>query len=205
MRGTDASIGVRFIRDVQAVLWNTQARAMLRSPVFWSAVVLKMTLGSLAASYFMRDLFVPFVNYFVTSGFSDPWSHFAALGRLNSFPYPPLMLYRLAVPRLLFSPVLAGGVDTVTPAHLFVMRLPLLVADFSIAIVLLRWFPGRLREVLLYYWWSPVAIYLCYWHGQLDVIPTAIFFWSLYLLRARRYMTGMALFGLALATKSHLL
>lgn len=180
-------------------------RLMFHSRLFWGALILKLALGSALASYYMRDLFTPFLNYFIESGFSNPWTHFAALGRMNSFPYPPIMLYVLAVPRWLFGPFLQSGTDTVTVAHLLVMRLPLLVCDLGIALILARWFSNRVKRVLLFYWCSPFVIYICYWHGQLDIIPTALFLCSLYLLRNKRYVLAMAIFGLALATKSHLL
>ncbi|MGH2521353.1 MAG: hypothetical protein ACRDH2_02515 [Anaerolineales bacterium] len=179
-------------------------RAFFRSPLFWAALVLKLALGSTLASYYLRDLFVPFLNYFVESGFANPWAHFAALGRLNSFPYPPVMLYFLALPRWLFGPLLPGGTDSVTGLHFLVMRLPLLACDLGIAFILLRWFPNRVRRVLLFYWCSPFVIYISYWHGQLDIIPTALFLACLALLRLRRDVFGMIVFGLALAAKSHL-
>ena len=188
-----------------AVLTDPAIRLFFRSKMFWAALVLKLALGSILASYYMRDLFVPFLNYFVESGFSNPWAHFAELGRLNSFPYPPIMLYILAVPRWLFGPFLTGGTDTVTMAHLLVMRLPLLACDIGIALILLRWFPYRVRHVLLFYWCSPFVIYISYWHGQLDIIPTVLFLCCLYLLRQKHGALAMAIFGLALATKSHLL
>ncbi|MBV9086362.1 MAG: hypothetical protein JOY79_02660, partial [Acidobacteriaceae bacterium] len=48
-------------------------------------------------------------------------------------------------------------------------------------------------------------IYVTYWHGQLDIIPTAIFVLSLFLLRQGRTPWSLVVFGLALATKTHLL
>jgi uridine kinase len=190
---------------LNALAADPAVRAFFRSGLFWAALGVRILLGSMLASYFLRDLFIPFVNYFVESGFADPWAHFAALGRLNSFPYPPLMLYLMAAPRWLLGPLLPGGTDSVTPFHLLVMRLPLLAADLAIALILVRWFPNRVRRVLLFYWCSPIAIYISYWHGQLDVIPTALFLSCLALLRAKHYGPGMAALGLALATKSHLL
>jgi len=59
-------------------------RAFFGNPLFWGALVLKVALGSMLASHFLRDLFVPFLNYFVESGFANPWDHFAALDRLDS-------------------------------------------------------------------------------------------------------------------------
>src|ERR1700690_3732971 len=179
-------------------------REFFRSRLFWAVLALKVTLGALVASTYLRDLFIPFVNYFVGSHFSNPWVHAIAAGQVNAFPYPPVMLYLLAVPRVLFAFLLPSGAATVTWMHLLVMRLPLLTCDLAIALILLHWFPGRVQRVLKYYWASPLAIYITYWHGQLDIMPTALFVGSLYFLRLRRFNRAMVIFGLALATKTHL-
>jgi uridine kinase len=185
--------------------WMTPTlRALFTSKIFWVALAVKLMMGSLLGSYYIRDLFVPFVNYFVESRFSNPWTHFAALGRLNSFPYPPVMLYVIAVPRLLFGWLLPSGTDTVTWAHLLVMRLPLLACDLAIAAILALWFPGRVKRILAYYWCSPLTLYVCYWHGQLDIIPTALFVAALYLLSRQRLTLAMVVLGLSLGAKTHL-
>lgn len=194
-------------RSRRLVRWidsHPSLRDMFRSKLFWIVFAIKVTLGTLLASYYLRDLFVPFVNYFVISHFANPWTHFAQLGRLNSFPYPPAMLYFLAIPRLLFSWILPSGVETVTWAHLLVMRIPLLACDLAIAVMLAIWFPGRHRRILGYYWCSPLVLYVCYWHGQLDIIPTAVFLASLFLLSKERLTSSMIVLGVSLATKTHL-
>src|SRR5262245_35112251 len=168
------------------------ARALVRSPVFWAVLVLKVAAGSVLASAYLRDLFAPFVDYFVESGFANPWEHFAGLGQTRQFPYPPVMLDALAVPRLLFGP------------HLLAYRLPLIAADVGVALLLASWFPQRVRLVLLTYWCSPLVFYIQYWHGQLDLLPTALLMVSFYFLRRRRELAFAAVLGLALATKSHL-
>jgi uridine kinase len=180
-------------------------KSLSGSRIFWAVLVLKLLLGLTAGSWFLRDLFIPFINRFAEAPLESPWEYFFALGRLDSFPYPTVMLLILGLPRLLLSPFLEGGVDVVTNGHLLVMRLPLLVGDLVVAAVLLHWFPHRARRVLLYYWCSPVVIYVCYWHGQLDIIPTAIFMLSLAFLRENRNVTGMILLGLATCAKTHLL
>lgn len=180
-------------------------KSFFSSPIFWGVLVLKMALGSLLASYYMRDLFVPFLNCYVESGFANPWGYFARIGMMNVFPYPPVMLYFLTPFRWLFSPLLADGIFTVTPLHLFVMRLPLLFCDILMAVILLHWFPRRVKDILILYWCSPFVIYICYWHGQLDMIPTALFLCCLYLLRSEKYFLSMVFCGLALSAKSHLL
>jgi uridine kinase len=179
-------------------------RNFFRSPVFRVVLVLKIIIGSLLASYYMRDLFVPFLNYYVESGFHNPWDYFASIGHFRNFPYPPVMLYILAIFRFIFSPLLAHGTFTVTCLHFFVMRLPLLLCDIMICAILLKWFPGRSKRILLYYWCSPFVIYICYWHGQLDIIPTSLFLLALYLIGKEKYSEGMAVYGISLASKSHL-
>jgi uridine kinase len=157
----------------------------------------------LAASYYLRDLFTPFLNYYVESWLSNPWTHFAALGRVTSFPYPPMMLYILAIPRALFAPLLGAGVDSVTPAHLAVMRLPLLAFDILITALLISLYPHRRGRILGMYWCSPIVFYICYWHGQLDVIPTGLLLASIVLLGRGRYPIAMIVFACSAATKSH--
>lgn len=173
--------------------------------VFWIVLALKLVLGTLFASHYLRELFIPFVNYYVLSGYQDPYQHFVAQGRTDLFPYNPLMLYALAVPRQLFSAVLPGGVESVTFGHLFVFRLPLLIADLAILSILLSWFPREKSRVLWLYWCNPLVLYICYWHGQLDIIPTALFLCALSALRQERYRGAALWLGLALATKAHLL
>ncbi|MBB6048681.1 uridine kinase [Armatimonas rosea] len=177
----------------------------VRSHLFWGVLVVKLLLGTLFASHYLRELFIPFVNYYVLSGYQDPYQHFMAQGRTDLFPYNPLMLYALAVPRQLFAALLPGGVETVSFGHLLVFRLPLLACDLAILSVLLSWFPREKSRVLWLYWCNPLVLYICYWHGQLDIIPTALFLCALRGLRQERYQSAALWLGFALATKAHLL
>lgn len=184
---------------------DASAHAIFKSRLFWGVLLVKVVMGSLLASSYMRDKFVPFVNYYVGSGFQNPWEHFAQLSRGDAFPYSPVMLWILTPFRLIMSPFLPGGIDDVTFGHLFAMRMPLLFFDIVILLILARWFPTRVNKVLLFYWCSPIVAYICYWHGQLDIIPTALLLCSLHLLRHRHFMWAMGLLGVAIATKAHLL
>src|SRR5687768_10295671 len=68
-------------------------------------LTLKIALGTCFASYYLRDLFIPFINYFVESGFRNPWDQFYADGVLKAFPYGPAMLYVLTLGKLLIYPL----------------------------------------------------------------------------------------------------
>lgn len=181
-------------------LWQ---RALLH-PLFLGVLALKLWAGGLVAGPVMREWFGPFVDYFVRSGFQDPWEHFLAAGQVQAFPYPPGMLWVFALPRWLGSSLLPEQAGPFGPAQLLLMRLPLLLADLSIYLLLAKRFQERLSALRLWYWCSPVVFYVCYLHGQLDIIPTALLFASLFLIERRSHAAGMLLLGLALSTKNHL-
>ncbi len=185
-------------------LGKTELVAMANSPIFWTILALKIALSAFLSSFYMNELFIPFLNYFVESGFKNPWAYFGSLGHWNAFPYSPIMLLSLAFSRILFNFALPPGTFTASMGHLLAMKLPILIADLSMCIILLRWFPNRVNRVLALYWASPIAIYICYWHGQLDIIPTALLFISLYLISEKKTNSGMVVYAFSLATKTHL-
>lgn len=153
----------------------------------------------------MRDLFVPFINYFVESNFTNPYEYFLNTGTEEHFPYPSFMLYIMAIPRLIFSPLLSDGIADAGMLHLFVYRLPLLVFDFIILLVLLRWLKTKHRQVLWLYWLSPLVMYINYFHGQLDIIPIGLLITGLYCLFRQRWWLAMLMLGLACATKTNII
>jgi uridine kinase len=170
---------------------------------FYSGLFLKITLGIFLASSFLSSLFIPVVNYFVDSGFSNPYQYFINEGMPEAFPYPALMLYIMAIPKILF-----GWISTNTEIgvfDLFIYRLPLLVADLTIFFILKSWLKHEsVKKLILFYWLSPVLIYISYIHGQLDVIPIALLFVSLYFLFKERLLYTALFLGFAVATKTHI-
>ena len=139
--------------------------------LFLTGLLIKLCLGGLFASTFLTGYFIPFVSYFTEHHLASPYLHFTQIGFPEAFPYPALMLYILAIPKLVLGwlPV----------SDMFLMRLPLLVADITIFMTLYHWLGGKSRKLIWYYWFSPVLFYVSYLHGQLDVIPIALLFLSL--------------------------
>ncbi|MCX6712363.1 MAG: hypothetical protein NT041_01575 [Candidatus Vogelbacteria bacterium] len=178
---------------------------VLRSPVFLIVLTVKIVASSLFASDYLAKLFAPFVNYYVISGFKNPYDYFSIVGMSNAFPYPALMLWFLALPRWLFSLFLSTGIFDASNLHLLVYRLPLLLADLIIFIILCRWLKHKSDKVLWYYWCSPIVFYILYLHGQLDAIPIALLLVSLYFLFKEYWYWSMIFVGLALATKTSIL
>lgn len=173
-------------------------------PLVLVVLALKLCASAVFTGGPMTHWFAPFVGYFVTHLGQDPWAAFLQAGQPKAFPYPPGMLYLFAVPRWLAQPLLGGFWSEVGPAQLLVMRLPLLAADLLIFALLGLWFRDRLSTVRLWWWCSPVVFYVSYFHGQLDLVPTAIFLLALFLFERRRFTAAFLVYGLALSTKAHL-
>jgi len=186
----------------------SQQRGVLRQlflhPLVLAVLALKLLASALFTGGPMTHWFAPFVGYFASHPGEDPWAAFLALGQPKAFPYPPGMLYLFAAPRWLAAPLLHGPWWEVGPLQLLLMRLPLLAADLLIFALLGLWFRDRLATVRLWWWCSPVVFYVAYFHGQLDLVPTALFLLSLFLLERRRFGWAFLTYGLALSTKAHL-
>lgn len=170
--------------------------------LFAAAVVVKLVLMSLFSSGFEDELFLPFVHHFLST-FDDPWSYFYQQNvHLDAFPYQPLMLYILS---LACAPLqLLGSAGWDSPiCRSFFFKLPTLLSDIAIAVCLLKLFPNKQKQVFWFYFASPIILYACYLHSQVDLIPTAFLFGSIYSLRRKRMIPGAVLFGCSMATKLH--
>lgn len=179
-------------------------RLFFFNKIFISVLLLKLISGTLFASHYLTSYFVPFVKYFVASGFQNPWDYFYSIGELKAFPYPPLMLLVFSIPYAIISPFTTLNWQSIGFIDLFLMRIPILIADVSIYLILAQWFKNHYKKVLWLYWCSPIVFYISYYHGQLDAVPTAIFLFSLYFLFSKRYILSSIVLSIALATKGHL-
>jgi uridine kinase len=171
---------------------------VITSPFFYIPLFLKILAGSFLASSFATELFVPFLTHFSTHPLSNPYETFLLEGKTNAFPYPFGMLTLLSFPYLVFSSIVT---EYVSPVNLFLLRATLLLADLSILTILLAWFRDKTKDVLVLYWMSPILFYITYIHGQLDSIPIAFLFLSLYFISKKRDVAGLVFFGIACTTK----
>jgi uridine kinase len=158
-------------------------------------LVIKVLILLVFSSEYSSMLFQPFVNTFINNGLINPWQFYVEHNlNLDSFPYHSLML-------LILWPFAALS-------NLFhfeaLFKLPLLFADLGILYILLKTFPNKEKSVYLFYFLNPIIIYAIYIHSQLDIIPTAILFYAVYLLMLNKFNFSSVVFGLALATKIHI-
>lgn len=176
----------------------------IKSPLFLAGLIFKLILSFLFASQYLTDLFAPFINYFVSSGFENPYHYFLEKDLAEAFPYPSLMLYLMAFPRIIFAFLFDGNYEHITFFNVFIFRLPILLADAVIFIVLLRWLKNHSKRVILFYWLSPILIYISYIHGQLDVIPISFLFVGLYFLFKDKFIWSVAFIAMAISCKTNM-
>ena len=166
---------------------------ILSNKVFLYGLILKIILSFLFAGKYLKDAFIPFVTYFFESGFSNPYELFYNSGAGDAFPYPPFMLY--------FLGFFGGFASNLSP---FLIRIPMLLADIGILLVLSRLLRGKATKILKYYWLSPVLIYITYIHGQLDVVPIMFLLASSYFLFKKKNILSALVLGLGIASKTNL-
>ncbi len=180
----------------------SELRLLRKMRLFWLGVGLKTIASLLFGSHFATRWFAPFLYDFVHGHFSDPWAHALHNGEPMAFPYGPGMLAALSVS---WFPALFVSFDPASHFGLFLLRLPLFAADLTICVLLMRWLRMRARDVVIAYWLNPIVLYATYVHGQLDLIPTAFLCLALFFVFVHRTVIGAVIFGIALATKLHLL
>ncbi len=169
---------------------------------FWIVSFIKLLCGVLFASHYVTKGFLPFDKYFINTGL-NPYDYFLHHATVV-FPYPAGMLYLLSI-FLGLGNILTGSIFSNTWLSLLFFRIPILIADIVIYVVLCKLLPAKENKVFWLYYLSPVLIYINYFHGQLDVIPTAFLFLSLYFLSIKNLRTAFLLLGIGIATKTHLM
>ncbi len=168
-------------------------------PLLGIIFLAKLALSGIFSSGHIEDLFLPFLNEWL-QGNPNPWSSAFEEGNHLAFPYPPLMLWLHG-----FLPWVLGIESMDGLAGRILLRLPTLLADLATVLLLSNLFPGRKKDIHLFYTCSPILIFACYMHGQLDLIPTSLVFGATILLMRGKYLPCGLLLGAGMLTKLHVL
>ena len=190
---------MKFALDHHKLNYENWTGAVFRSKLFWAVLFFKLSAIHLVDATILNNLFAPFLDTFVAAPFSNPYDTFWAKDLIDAFPYPAMMLYIQSAPLMLFkwmgfssTPILAYSTTQI-------------LADITILMVMCRWLRSNVTTILWLYWASPVLFYVTYLHGQLDVIPMALAFLSLFVLFSNKLVASAFLLGLGIAAKLHLL
>ncbi|HEY6881417.1 MAG TPA: hypothetical protein VI299_25505, partial [Polyangiales bacterium] len=191
----------RSVGELNHAEFESEFSTLRNSPLFWLGCVIKLACAALFGSHYATRWFAPFAYEFVHSHFANPWQAFVSTEPL-AFPYGPSMLALVSLP---FAPALFTSFDPSSHLGMFLLRIPLFAADFTICLLLMRWLRLHARSAIVGYWLSPIVIYATYMHGQLDLIPTALLCVALFLMFSQRTILAGVVLGVGLSAKLHLL
>ena len=163
---------------------------------FEAGLALRVVLLVAVAPAAYQDWFVPFLTWLGQGGI-DPWSSYIrAGGGDDAFPYGVLYVLIFA-PLTLFGDLLGGDRGAMAGLGVSVLLL-----DAALYTVLRAFLEKEIRFRMTYvYWLSPITLYCCYWHGQLDVLPILLLIAGLYALRRYWFYAAGALCALAASAK----
>ena len=160
----------------------------------------KFLLVAIVVPDIQKDLFIPFYSFFFDNPSLDPWTNFYIEGNNpESFPYGPIMfLYQLPLTFLGHSLDILLNENFLNAVG---FKLGILFADLLILFTLLREYPDKKNTLLVFFWLSPILIYINYWHGQLDIIPVAFLTLSLIYLRNKNLSKTAFYLAISIAIK----
>lgn len=173
---------------------------LFRSKLFLFGLFLKIALIVVFIPEIQSEWFLPFVINFIENPSILPWNDFVdSGGNPLAFPYGPIMLITH-----LPTTYIGHLIDTIIGTEYFAglgFRLSLLLCDIAIIIVLVKQLSESKVWLILFYWLSPLLIFINYWHGQTDIVPTMFLMASLLMLRSDNPINGGLLMGVAIAAK----
>ena len=145
-----------------------------------------------------QQLFIPFISH-QDINILDPWSSWLeGAGRIDAFPYGYGM-FIVFLPVIALSHILEVFDIKVSIGYFF--PLTLVVIEFFLYKTL-KIFSVNSRKI--WSWsaiFSPLAIYISYIHGQIDVIPSAFLAFAIILLLNNSPTSAGLAFGAAIAAK----
>jgi uridine kinase len=142
------------------------------------------------------NLFIPFITNAVKMTSLDIWQSWISLnGRSDAFPYGIGMALPLAIPIFVISKFLSISSEL---THLIIGGLLFLIDFFALRMIIKV--TKNYKGVLLYAF-SPLAIYITYFHGQLDLIPSVLFLSTLILLKSQKMLLAGIFLGITISAK----
>jgi len=147
-----------------------------REPGFWWGLGLKLVLVCAVVPVTQVEWFFPFVANGIAHFDLNLWQSYLDHVPPDAprFPFP----YGFVMAAAFFPLSVAGqGIDDLFGTGVFFgigFKFTLLLFDFAVLLMLLKLWPQLRRELVWFFWLSPLAIYVTYWHGQLDIVPVAL-------------------------------
>jgi len=180
-------------------------RGLLRSPVFLVGLAIRLALVLLVVPRTQTQWFLPFVTSVIQRPTLDPWTAFlAGSGDPLAFPYGPVMLLTL-LPGTTLGWLAGAAFDAASAGAGIGFRLGLVAVDALMLALLLQLKPKLASRITWFYWISPLALFVTFWHGQLDVVPLTLGMAAFVLVAKGRPAGAGILLGLAISAKLSIL
>lgn len=170
---------------------------MTLSPAFLFGLLVRAILIIGVIPWTQENWFIPFLVHIPQATTLDLWADFVAKGGANdAFPYGIVYIVVYA-PATLLGHLLAGAYGAKIG-----LGLTILLLDIAMLQALRALAPPNLRDRLTwFYWLSPITLYIGYWHGHLDILPTLLLTLSLVALKHARLEVSAIWLATAIAAK----
>jgi uridine kinase len=171
-----------------------------KEKLFLIGILIKIVLIVALVPTIQQEWFIPFIVGWLENPTMLPWSgHLATGGDPLAFPYGTAMF-------IFHLPTTAIGwvIDHFFAVEYFTsvgFRVSLLAADILLLLILLQSFENHWKKVLIYYWLSPLVLFITYWHGQTDLIPVALFIYALTFVKRGNYLAAGLILAFSIAAK----
>jgi uridine kinase len=173
-------------------------KSIIKNPLFYILIILKIFVLFFINSTYTRELFYPFISSFDFN--NNPWDN-ALMNKSNieSFPYHGCMLYLLKFFQII------GLSSKYIQFNFFTFKIVLLIADILMLYILCESLRKNYTTLLIIYFANPIMLYATYTLGQLDIIPMSLLMLSLLKLKRGKNIQSALILGLSLATKLNIL
>tara|TARA_R110001583_G_scaffold149372_1_gene301452 strand:+ start:11458 stop:13503 length:2046 start_codon:yes stop_codon:yes gene_type:complete len=166
-----------------------------KNPMFLLGMGIKLLLIFTITAIPVSEWYIPFMQSSLSNFTLEPWDNWIQIGGSSvAFPYGYAMWLMLlpfiTIAKLLGLPLALG------------YSLCMLLADFSLLILLKSLSAGRIKMLLVLYWLSPIVILATYVLGFNDIIPVSILIFVFFLIK--RQLFFLAGFVTVFATSAKL-
>jgi uridine kinase len=171
-----------------------------REKLFQIGFIFKAALIIFLMPISQQEWFIPFIASWIEKPLLLPWSgHLMSGGNPLSFPYG-LIMFIVHLP----TTFIGWTFDNLFDIQYFAgigFRFSLLIADVFLLLLLLQVYEKYWKKILIYYWLSPIVIFVTYWHGVSDIIPVALFIFSLSNIKKGKYWLAGIVLAFSVAAK----
>ena len=169
-------------------------RRLTRNPLFWAGLALRAALVALLLPIFAEQHYVPFMQATAERLSIDPWHVWTESGGdLHSFPYGTVM-WIIFLPAFKFAAWFSVSGMT---AYL----LTLFVAEMMLLLLLLQIAKRQMKNLILLFWLSPIALTAIYVYGFNDIIPITFLTGTALCIRTHRWHAAGILLAAAISAK----